>query len=54
MQYYCLTFDDTNQGTIAKRNAFERGKHYVFRVKDIYKRGYDNIEEALDNLQRRL
>lgn len=49
MQYYCLTFDDTNQGTIAKRNAFERGKHYVFRVKDIYKRGYDNIEEALDN-----
>ena len=48
-QYYCLTYDKTEQGNITQHNAFERGKHYVFRVKDIYKRGYDNIDEALDN-----
>ena len=49
MQYYCLTYDQTEQGKITAYRPFERGKHYVFRVKDIYKRGYDNIEEALDN-----
>lgn len=49
MQYYCLTYDQTEQGRITAYRPFERGKHYVFRVKDIYKRGYDNIEEALDN-----
>ena len=49
MQYYCLTYDQTEQGKITAYRPFERGKHYVFRVKDIYKRGYDNIDEALDN-----
>ena len=48
-QYYCLTYDQTDQGRITAYRPFERGKHYVFRVKDIYKRGYDNIDEALDN-----
>ena len=48
-QYYCLTYDQTDQGRITAYCPFERGKHYVFRVKDIYKRGYDNIDEALDN-----
>lgn len=48
-QYYCLTYDQTNNGKIESYRPFERGKHYVFRVKDIYKRGYDNIDEALDN-----
>lgn len=48
-QYYCLTYDQTDQGRITAYRPFERGKHYVFRVKDIYKRGYDNPDEALDN-----
>lgn len=49
MQYYCLTYDQTDQGRITAYHPFDREKHYVFRVKDIYKRSYDNINEVLDN-----
>ena len=42
MQYYCLTYDETADGVLRYR-PFERGRHYVFRIRDNYKRGYENI-----------
>ena len=47
--YICLTYDTMNNGAVSQYNTFERGKHYNFKITNIYTRGYDTIEEALNN-----
>ena len=49
--YLCLTCDrmDQNGTTVTEYRPFERGRHYIFRVKKIFGRGYPTPEEALDN-----
>lgn len=48
--YLCLTCDEMDQnGMMVQYKPFERGKHYIFRVKKIFGRGYPTPEEALDN-----
>lgn len=48
--YICLTYDQLGtDGSMQTYRPFTRGNHYIFRVKNIYGRGYATVEEAMAN-----
>lgn len=51
-RFWGLTYDvmsDTNSDKVDEYRSFERGKHYIFYVKDIYDKGYGTVEECMKN-----
>lgn len=48
--WYCMTIDELQKnGALMRKNYFQHGKRYIFRIKDIYWSGYLTRAEAVAN-----